>query len=229
MNEFEKTYCETDLKQDMINNTKEYYKILAEMFSYPEHHLTNRYEEFEDAMAFLLPEKKTEIKDLFLNHKALSFKDQQEYYLKTFDVQAVCHLDIGYVLFGDDYKRAQLLVNLQAEHQKAGIDCGTELADHLPNILKLLVTTEDQDFANELGFVVLIPAIQFMILKFSNTENHYKGLLEILLELLKRDFKGEDLEEYVIPEQYFKGEQDFLIPSPKQTICDTLCNQRKKI
>ncbi|MEZ5149088.1 MAG: hypothetical protein R2759_18955 [Bacteroidales bacterium] len=58
MNEFEKTYCETDLKQDMINNTKEYYKILAEMFSYPEHHLTNRYEEFEDAMAFLLPEKK---------------------------------------------------------------------------------------------------------------------------------------------------------------------------
>ncbi|HPE58337.1 MAG TPA: hypothetical protein PK904_18170 [Bacteroidales bacterium] len=210
-------------------NSKIYYQKLASLFTYPNELSENAWIGFKNTIADFLPlriKDAHQLADIFCN---MDFCKKQEYYLKTFDVQAVCHLDIGYVLFGDDYKRAQLLVNLQAEHQKAGIDCGTELADHLPNILNLLATTDDQDFANELGFVVLIPAIQFMILKFKNTENHYKGLLEILLELLKRDFKGEDLEEYVIPEQYFKGEQDFLIPSPKQTICDTLCNQRKKI
>lgn len=212
-----------------MDNKRNKYKIFADLFSYPDHHFEARYRTILKFIDEQLPGKNDELKLLVEQHAALSLKKQQEYYLKTFDVQAICHLDIGYVMFGDDYKRAQLLVNLQAEHQKAGIDCGTELADHLPNILNLLATTDDQDFANELGFVVLIPAIQFMILKFKNTENHYKSLLEILLELLKHDFKGEDLEEYVIPEQYFKGEQDFLIPSPKQTICDTLCNQRKKI
>ena len=45
--------------------------------------------------------------------------------------QVLATLDIGYVLFGDDYKRGELLANLNQEHRKANNDCGTELADHL--------------------------------------------------------------------------------------------------
>jgi nitrate reductase assembly molybdenum cofactor insertion protein NarJ len=159
---------------------------------------------------------------------SMTMNQRQEYYLKTFDVQAVCYLDLGYLLFGDDYKRAQLLVNLQAEHKRAGVDCGTELADHLPNVLKLLAVTEDDDFANELGFVILIPSIRFMILKFGETENHYKSLLELLLEFLYRDFKGDDLTEYLVPEQNFTTARDFLLDSPKSVLCETMCYQRKK-
>jgi len=57
----------------------------------------------------------------------------EEIYTRTFDVQAITTLDAGYVLFGDDYKRGELLVNLSKEHTKSGNDCDTELADHLPN------------------------------------------------------------------------------------------------
>jgi nitrate reductase assembly molybdenum cofactor insertion protein NarJ len=166
----------------------------------------------------------TRVMDTFIQMNILQ---QQEYYLKTFDVQAVCYLDLGYVLFGEDYKRAQLLVNLQSEHKVAGVDCGTELGDHLPNVLVLLSKTTDPDFAEELGFIITTPAVRFMLSKFKNINNIYKDMLEILLLYLQRDFKGEQLAEYALPEQTFDGTGDFAIPSAKSLICDTHCNKRK--
>ncbi len=147
--------------------------------------------------------------------------------MKTFDVQAVCYLDLGYVLFGEDYKRAQLLVNLQSEHKVAGVDCGSELGDHLPNVLMLLSKTTDPGFAEELGFIITTPAVRFMLTKFKNINNIYKDMLEVLLVFLQRDFKGEQLAEYALPEQTFEGAGDFAIPSAKSVICDTHCKKRK--
>jgi nitrate reductase assembly molybdenum cofactor insertion protein NarJ len=145
--------------------------------------------------------------------------------MKTFDVQAVCYLDLGYLMFGEDYKRAQLLVHLQNEHVKTGVDCGTELADHLPNVLVLLARTEDPEFAEELGFVILSQAVRFMLTRFKNSDNLYGGFLAVLLEFLNRDFNGNGLDEYVFPEHVFRGDQEFLMPSPKQDICNTVCNK----
>ena len=147
--------------------------------------------------------------------------------MKTFDVQAVCSLDIGYVLFGEDYKRAQLLVNLQSEHKAAGVDCGSELGDHLPNVLTLLSKTNDPDFAEELGFIITSQAVRFMITKFKNVDNIYKDMLEILLVFLQSDFKGDQLAEYALPEQTFEGAGEFAIPSAKSVICNTTCKKRK--
>ncbi len=175
-----------------------------------------------------LPEKVGVMQQIIEKHEQLSIQDQQEYYLKTFDVQAVCYLEVGYVLFGEDYKRAQLLVNLQKEHKKAEVDCGSELGDHLPNVLCLLSKVSDPEFAEELGFIITSPAVRFMITKFKNVENnYYRDLLEVLYEFLKRDFKGEGLMEYAVPEQAFTGDKEFVMPSPKSAICDTNCNKRK--
>lgn len=204
------------------------YKILSDIFSYPDQYQKARYKKALHLVNEELPHKFKGFRQLIDQQSVLDLKMQQEYYLKTFDVQAVCYLDIGYVLFGEDYKRAQLLVNLQAEHKKAGVDCGTELADHLPNVLKLLALTNDDEFANELGFAVLIPAIRFMILKFNGTKNFYKTLLTILLEILKSDFTGEGLEDCMIPEHAFDIKNDCLIASPKSILCETMCQPNKK-
>lgn len=208
--------------------TRNNYNILSDLFRYPNHQQNKVYTDFLELVNDQFPLESDEYKRLVKKHIKLSLKAQQEYYLKTFDVQAVCYLDIGYVLFGEDYKRAQLLVNLQAEHQKAGVDCGTELADHLPNVLKLIAITNDREFANELGFVVLIPAIRFMILKFGETNNFYKTLLATLLDVLKQDFNGEGLEDCMIPERAFDANNDCLITSPKSVVCETMCHQNKK-
>ncbi|HEY9116121.1 MAG TPA: hypothetical protein VIN10_15595 [Bacteroidales bacterium] len=207
-----------------------HYKILANMFTYPDEHVVEYSTDFLEMIKTEFPDKYSSIKKLVDGHGSLSIREQQEYYLKTFDVQAICFLDIGYVLFGEDYKRAQLLVNLQNEHINAGVDCGTELGDHLPNVLTLLSKTTDLDFADELGFIVTTPAVRFMLTKFKNIEsNYYKELLTVLFEFLQRDFPGDGLLEYAVPEQAFNGDRDFVMPSPKSEICDTLCHKRKSI
>jgi len=207
-----------------------HYKILADMFRYPDEHSVGYSNKFLDMVVAELPEKALMMQQLIDTHNKSSIREQQEYYLKTFDVQAVCYLDIGYVLFGEDYKRAQLLVNLQSEHKQAGIDCGSELGDHLPNVLTLLSKTSDPDFAEELGFIITTPAVRFMLTKFTNiTSNYYKDLLEILYEFLQRDFKGDNLLEYAVPDHAFSGDNDFVMPSPKSAICDTHCHKRKSI
>ncbi len=204
-----------------------HYRTLADIFRYPDENLSSRMEEFQSLVLEQFPEQKENVSRILDTFNSKSVRKQQEYYLKTFDVQAVCSLDIGYVLFGEDYKRAQLLVNLQTEHKAAGVDCGSELGDHLPNVLALLSKTNDPDFAEELGFIITSQSVRFMITKFKNVDNIYKDMLEILLVFLQNDFKGEQLAEYALPEQTFEGAGEFAIPSAKSVICDTHCKKRK--
>ncbi|MCF8365524.1 MAG: hypothetical protein K9H16_07075 [Bacteroidales bacterium] len=204
-----------------------YYHIFADLFRYPDQKLTDVLFDFQRLVVEHFPKLDEKARILVLAITKKSLTQQQEYYLKTFDVQSVCYLDLGYIMFGEDYKRAQLLVNLQLEHQKASVDCGHELGDHLPNVLMLLSKTNDPEFAQELGFVIILQAVRFMLAKFKNSDNLYKNLLEILLAFLQQDFKGEGLAEYAMPEQLFDGANDFLMPSPNQAICDTMCNKRK--
>lgn len=90
----------------------------------------------------------------------------EELYTRSFDVQAVTTLDVGYVMFGDDYKRGELLVNLSREHNEAGIDCGTELPDHLPNVLRLLDVMEKPELRDELVMKIVGPALRKIIAEF---------------------------------------------------------------
>lgn len=100
----------------------------------------------------------------------VSIAQIEELYLRTFAVQAVTTLDIGYVLFGDDYKRGELLVNLSQEHHKAGNDCGHELADNLANLLRLISKTDNEEFKEDLVKIIILPALTKIISEF-DTDN----------------------------------------------------------
>lgn len=95
-----------------------------------------------------------------------SLTDWEEIYTRTFDVQSISTLDLGYALFGDDYKRGEVLVNLSKEHKTAGINCGKELADHLPNVLKLFAVLHEDEFKEELAQLLIIPALKKIISEF---------------------------------------------------------------
>ncbi|MCC6850273.1 MAG: hypothetical protein IT294_17415 [Deltaproteobacteria bacterium] len=136
----------------------------------------------------------------------------QELYTRTFDVQAITSLDIGYTLFGEDYKRGALLANLSREHTDAANDCGDELADHLANVLRLLPRLADAALREELVRVLLAPAVRAMLRefeteslekKFALYQKHHKTIIETaagerrtayrhalgaLLLVLERDF-----------------------------------------
>lgn len=205
----------------------DHYNKIADLFRYPDNNLVANTESALETIKKTVPEISQKLAEFLENIESLSTKQQQEYFMKTFDVKAVCFLDLGYVMFGEDYKRAQLLVNLQKEHAIAGVDCGKELADHLPNVLCLLSKTDNPEFAEELGFIITQPAVRFMITKFKDIENYYKGLLEVLLYMLLSDFKGEKMQDYAFAEEKFNGKSEFLMPSPKMTLCNSNCKQKR--
>lgn len=210
---------------DNVNRNR-HYKVLSDLFRYPDQKLDQYMEELLKLVMNLLPARTGKTRDIIETMNLMTLGEQQEYYLMTFDVQAVCCPDIGYLLFGEDYKRAQLLVNLKREHDLAGVDCGNELGDYMPNILTLLEKTTDRNFAEELGFIITIPAIRFMLVKLKNVNNYYKDLLEILLDFLNQDFKGEGLEDFIIPEQLINENNDFLFQSEKAVLCDLSCKSK---
>ena len=110
----------------------------------------------------------------------------QELFTRTFDVQAITTLSVGYVMFGDDYKRGELLVHLSREQEAAGVSRGTELPDHLPVVLRLMGRWEDRALAAEFAAEILYPAVQRMIAEFGPArtmqrnalyEQHYRTLI----------------------------------------------------
>jgi nitrate reductase assembly molybdenum cofactor insertion protein NarJ len=150
----------------------------------------------------------------------------QEIFTRSFDVQSITTLSVGYVMFGDDYKRGELLVNLNRELREVEVDPGTELSDHLPNVLRLIARWEDRELAHEFVEEILHPAVEQMLEEFGTRRieaknklyrKHFKtliassaergtmfrGPLAALLAVLKQDFQ---LAEWIPPEK----DNDFL-------------------
>jgi nitrate reductase assembly molybdenum cofactor insertion protein NarJ len=143
------------------------------------------------------PEQSERVKDFIENFTSLTLNQRQEYYIKTFDIQAVCFLDVGYVLFGEDYKRGDFLVKMKEEQRNAGNDCGVELADHLPNLLTLIPKVKSKEFGEELIATICIPALDEMIEKF-NMENAYLELLKMLQIVMQKDTEGSDFKPFIL-------------------------------
>lgn len=214
-------------------STLAHYQQLATVFDYPDADLPTQLRELCELLQNHHPTAASRLeffaKALPCSGERLSgieLDEVQEIFTRSFDVQAITTLSVGYIVFGDDYKRAELLVNLNREHRDVGLDCGTELSDHLPNVLRLLAKWQDRDLVVEFVEEILHPAISNMIHEFGADRilernrlyrKHYKTLiasseergtmyidaLQALLAVLQQDF---DLGEYRRPEQ----KNDFL-------------------
>lgn len=194
----------------MKNN--DHYNIVANIFRYPDEsykkdvqacsEMLNKY--YPDAYQVMLPFTEF-VKDLELN-------EIEEVFAKTFHIQAICFLDLGYVLFAEDYKRGEFLVRMKDEQRRAKNDCGTELADNLPNVLTLMALIEDKEFLGEFAVRVVKPALGKMLAEFvqarmelkdqvrrkkqkvvimedMQNKSIYQYAIQALLEVVREDFK----------------------------------------
>lgn len=174
---------------------------MAEIFKYPAPEKSTFVDEWLKIVKTAVPELMPKL-DSFVKHiQQKNIASQQEYYISTFDVQALCYLDIGYVLYGEDYNRGVFLANMKKEQEKAGNNCGSELPDHLPNILTLLPKLVDENLAEELIVSMLMPALGKMIESFQSAGNVYKGTLEILLRIMESDFLNSEFEKFSFTSQ----------------------------
>lgn len=168
-----------------------HYRALAELFDYPRPGFQDRGQAAREFLAAHHPEAAREVEEFFDLLPDNDLRKTQELFTRSFDVQAITTLDMGYVMFGEDYKRGELLANLNREHLESGNDCRGELADHLPNLLRLLAILGDEDdkreLVGELVGEIVAPALRQMIGEFSPErlqqkndlyQQHYKTLIE---------------------------------------------------
>jgi nitrate reductase assembly molybdenum cofactor insertion protein NarJ len=185
--------------------------MFAQLLCYPNKETLTKVESAQEFLNQKYPDAAEILQEFTEFARTIPLWKWEEIYTRTFDVQAITTLDVGYVLFGDDYKRGVLLVNLSKEHTKAGNDCETELADHLPNLLRLLDKVSDKDFKVDLIYLIIKPALKKIISEFESInlekknkiyEKHhrtliqfennygtvYKSLFKSLLIVLNKDF-----------------------------------------
>ena len=202
--------------QEVYNITMEkyqHYTIFADLLRYPESDYAEKAVGCLSMLQSRYPDVVSEMQP-FVEYMNSHTQDQrEELYTKTFDVQPICYLDLGFVIFGEDYKRGAFLLHMQHEQKKAGNDCGTDLSDNISNVLVWYTKTDDQEIINELTVKILIPGIEKMIAEFAqaridlkvkvlkkmhraiiqeelNRENVYRNLVSTLLYVLKKDFEN---------------------------------------
>ncbi len=199
---------------NLSHNNLSHYRLLAALFEYPDADFPDKVLAIKNLLDSNYPKAAKQLHQFLAFLPSHDLLIMQELFTRSFDVQAIATLDLGYVLFGDDYKRGEMLANLNREHNEAGNDCGTELADYLPNILRLMSVLEDEDLINDLAYAIVAPSLLEMIGEFDphrlekkneSYEKHYKTLIDTppveidavtlykfalraLYEVLKQDF-----------------------------------------
>jgi nitrate reductase assembly molybdenum cofactor insertion protein NarJ len=166
----------------MVKN-KEIYKLFAELFRYPKADYRQKTKKCQTALNIINPEAAKEL-ELFTSFILNANDDELEVlYTRTFDVQPISYLDIGYVLFVEDYKRGEFLVNMKKEQAEAGNRCGTELPDNLVNILRLIPKMQKPEVLQDLIALALVPALDKMISEFKDARVELK--LKVIRKLHK--------------------------------------------
>ncbi len=185
----------------------EIYKNIADLFRYPTLQSINSIQLVADFLEKRNVELSAKFEPFYAFHKSEKLSSLEEHYIATFDVRATCHLDVGYVIFGDDSKRGRFLYHVKEEQEKIGNDCGSDLADFLPNMLTLLAKTENKELAEELSVSILLPALVQIKQKLQSGRSIFNIPVEILIALLETDFNNSEYEAVKIGT---KGKPNFL-------------------
>jgi nitrate reductase assembly molybdenum cofactor insertion protein NarJ len=174
------------------------YSILAGLFDYPDQKTDDLIRLTNDLLHANNPAATTTFLQFQQTILGMDLHSREEYFINTFEVEALISMDLGYILFGEDYKRGNFLAMMQQEQISAGNDLGSELADHLPNVMRLLPLMSEQEVAEELAYSIILPAIREILKKFENTDNVYQYAFETVLKVMETDFSGLPYETYQV-------------------------------
>lgn len=163
------------------------YDRFAELFSYPDQTWLAVLGETAVALEDCFPQASELLGRLATAYYGYDTGQVEEAYAATFDMSPRCTLDLGWHLFGEAYGRGALLVQIGARLRKHGIEKSGELADHLPNVIRLLGRLDDGD-ASMLVSTSIRPALNVIHQNLSRDENAYQNLIGALMAVLRVHF-----------------------------------------
>jgi nitrate reductase delta subunit len=176
----------------MVNSPQRYDR-LAVLLNYPDE--GDFAAELGDCIAALEPshpaaaEQLTPLRDRV---RDMTLEEVQEMYTRTFDINPVCSLEVGWHIYGEDYARGALLVKMREQLREMNLPESVELPDHLTHVLALLGRLDGEagdDFAGR----YVLPALEKMIAGLQSPETPYLALLRAVEAVVKQDHPVEIL------------------------------------
>jgi nitrate reductase delta subunit len=104
----------------------------------------------------------------------------QEVYSGFFDLNSICHPYIGYQLFGENYKRSILLIELKKAYRAAGFEAdASEIVDRLSIVLRFVAHSKVSEETDELLNRGVLPALARMTTKPETDGHQHDGAADI--------------------------------------------------
>lgn len=164
----------------MVKTERYLYCLLAELLEYPRHELSARARECRDLLATTRPEAAGLMGEFATFVEGTPRGRLEEVYSATFDLSPDCCPYAGYHLFGDDPKRADLMIGLQQSYRAIGFSAENELPDHLALLLRFLAQQADLELERDLLDRVVVPTLEKMS-KLLEGKNPYGNALKATL------------------------------------------------
>lgn len=170
-----------------MTRPQEYYDIFSRLLGYPGEGYARQVAEYKERVAARPDEAGGGADDaviislnaFFDGTVYLSLGEMEELYTRTFDINPVASLELGWHLYGEQYERGAFLVKMRQLLHQHFIEEAVELPDHLTHALLLLGRMERPD-ADQFAASYLLPSLNKILEGFAEVENPYKSLLQAL-------------------------------------------------
>jgi nitrate reductase delta subunit len=110
----------------------------------------------------------------------------EELYTAAFDLGPLCIPYVGHHLFGEGRERAMFLARLRAMERDEGFLPGSELPDHVCEVLLFLAAARDHADRDALLHDGLAPAAEKMLQALAEARHPWADVLAALCEALRR-------------------------------------------
>lgn len=159
-------------------------ELIGRLLAYPG---AGHFEQVERCLASLTrehPDTAPLLRDFVSGTQNMSLEQLRELYTRTFDLNPVCTLEVGWQLYGEEYSRGSFLVNMRGQLRRHGIPESAELPDHLTHVLSLLDKMTPAE-AREFSTTFVMPALEKMLPAFRDKRNPYENILRAIDGLLQ--------------------------------------------
>jgi nitrate reductase delta subunit len=178
----------------MTSESEKFFDALAGLLEYPCADWPARFDECKRLHDTEGGESASAFADFARGVAGLEVAELQELYTRTFDLNPVCALEVGYHLFGDTYKRGLFLARLRETEESYELGQERQLPDFLPVMLRLVARLEDAELRGALVADCLMPAALKMTGALERGASPYAGLVRAVASVLSRE-AGADAEE----------------------------------
>ncbi len=159
-------------------------RLLGEVLAYPGPGLAARAAECAEALAADHPAAAERLAR-FATFAAGGAAALEEGYTAAFDLAPVCSPYVGDQLFGASRERSFLLSGLRELQRNAGLTPGTELPDHVSEVLRLVAAPIPDDVRDDLVADGLVPALKKMLAALEEARHPWADAVAAVVALME--------------------------------------------